>query len=71
MVVNIRYINYNTHTKISASKCINFVELFESKKLHKINKLFFQLMIIVFMLGLWIYSIMLTRKAYGILNADT
>jgi len=30
-----------------------------------------ELMIIVFMLGLWIYSIMLTRKAYGILNADT
>ena len=30
-----------------------------------------QLLIIVFMLGLWIYSILLTRKAYGILNADT
>jgi len=30
-----------------------------------------ELLIIIFMLGLWIYSILLTRKAYGILNADT
>ena len=30
----------------------------------------FQVLIICFMMGLWAYSIMLTRKAYRILNAD-
>ena len=30
-----------------------------------------EMVIIVFMLGLWLYSILLTRKAYRILNADT